>query len=202
MNRDIFKFIIRRNLTELQNSLSATVIKNLDKIIYAGELIAGTFLMGGKILICGNGGSAADAQHFAAEFVSSFRNGLDRKALPALALTTDSSILTAYSNDFDFRDVFVRQVEAYGNPSDILIIFSTSGTSENCLRALARAKEIGLKTVSFTKANSKCGSISDISLEVETSDTQRIQENHVYLYHTICEIVENIVLDNKHERQK
>src|SRR4029077_1486759 len=118
-----------------------------DAVVAAAHMIAATFAAGGKILLCGNGGSAADSQHFAAEFVSQLTKENSRPGLPAIALTTDTSILTAYANDFGFEGVFARQVQALGRPGDVLVGISTSGNSENVRRAVRTAGEIGLWTI-------------------------------------------------------
>ena len=144
----------------------------------------------GKILICGNGGSAADSQHFAAEFVSAFARDLDRKALPALALTVDTSIITAFSNDFSFEKVFARQVEAHGRPGDVLIALTTSGSSKNCLEAVNQAQKIGLKTIAFTQVGGQISKMVDYSIEIPSNNTQHIQECHMVCYHIITELVE------------
>lgn len=144
---------------------------------------------GNKILICGNGGSAADSQHIAAEFVA--RYSKERKSLPAIALTTDTSILTAISNDYNYNDVFSRQVESIGIKGDVLIGISTSGKSKNVMNAMNVAKSKSLKTVSFTGANGgKLADISDVSLIVPSEITARIQEIHILCAHIICEIID------------
>jgi D-sedoheptulose 7-phosphate isomerase len=153
--------------------------------------ISRIFMGGNKLLICGNGGSAADAQHFAAEFVSSFMMGLNRKALPAIALSTDSSILTAIGNDYGFDLVFSRQVEALGKPGDGLLAISTSGESPNCLKAAEEARKSRLSVLSLTRQSSTLEKISDFSLAVPSKNTQHIQECHLISYHIITELVEN-----------
>ena len=176
------------------------VLSNFSKlsnahILEAGRLISNAFLAGSKILICGNGGSAADSQHFAAEFVSAFSRDIERKGLPALALTVDSSILTAYSNDFGFEGVFARQVEAYGHPGDVLIALTTSGSSKNCLAAVREAKSRGLTTIALTRTSGAISSEVDISIEVPSTNTQQIQECHMVAYHVIVEIVEKSLFE-------
>ncbi|WP_457567616.1 D-sedoheptulose 7-phosphate isomerase [Desulfurobacterium sp.] len=144
---------------------------------------------GGKILLCGNGGSAADAQHIAAELVGRFL--LDRKALPALAFTTDTSVLTAVGNDFGFDSVFERQVEALGNDGDVLIGISTSGNSENVVRAVLKAKEKGILTVGFLgKDGGKLKSLVDFPIVVKSFSTPRIQEVHITIGHVLCDFIE------------
>jgi phosphoheptose isomerase len=154
--------------------------------------IIGCIKGGGKILICGNGGSAADAQHFAAELVGSFIIK-DRKGLPAVALTTDSAIITSLSNDVSFEQIFARQAEAIGKAGDLIVGITTSGKSKNILNALRLSKQMGLKTVCLTGLLPEDAEIkrsSDIVIEVASSSTPRIQEVHGLLIHVICEVVE------------
>jgi D-sedoheptulose 7-phosphate isomerase len=162
-----------------------------DSILRAAESIYSTFLAGNKILICGNGGSAADSQHFAAEFVNAFSRDLDRKALPAIALSTDSSILTSIANDFNFENIFSRQVAAYGKPGDVLVTLTTSGSSKNCISAVEMAKTLKLTNIVFTKENAHISSAADIAIEVPSQNTQHIQECHMLAYHVITELVED-----------
>ena len=182
--------IVEMRVSELIEVLSKFENLSSAHIVEAGELISNAFKAGSKILICGNGGSAADSQHFAAEFVSAFSKDIERKGLPALALTVDTSILTAYSNDFGFERVFARQVEAYGYPGDVLIALTTSGSSKNCLAAISEAKSRGLKTIAFTRTSGAISTEVDISIEVPSINTQHIQECHMVAYHVIVEIVE------------
>ncbi len=152
-------------------------------------LIVETYRSGGKVLIAGNGGSAADAQHITAELVSRFT--FDRPALPAMALTTDSSILTAISNDYGYDSLFSRQLEANGRPGDLFIAISTSGNSPNILRALETAGEIGVVTAGLTGASG--GRMIDLCrhcLRVPSTDTARIQEGHITLGHILCAVTE------------
>ena len=147
------------------------------------------FRRGGKLLVFGNGGSAADAQHLAAELVNRFRR--DRAPLPALALTTDTSILTAVANDYDFSLVFVKQIEALGRVGDIALGISTSGRSPNVLKALARARELGLFTVGLTGgAGGRMAEVSDLLITVPSEETPRIQEGHLFFIHVFSELVE------------
>ena len=144
---------------------------------------------GGKILTCGNGGSAADSQHIAAELVVRF--ALNRRGLPAVALTTDTSILTAGSNDLGFEDVFRRQVEALGRKGDLLIAISTSGRSPNVIKAAEQAKAQGLEVIGLTgAAEGPMDRVADLVLHVPSADTARIQESHIAIGHLICDLVE------------
>jgi D-sedoheptulose 7-phosphate isomerase len=160
-------------------------------ITTAAEVIAVAFANSKKVLICGNGGSAADSQHFAAEFVNAFSRDLDRRALPAIALSTDTSILTSIANDFQFDNVFSRQVEAYGQSGDVLIALTTSGSSRNCLNAIKIGHSRGLNTITFTKEGSQISQLAQISIEVPSENTQHIQECHMLAYHVITELVED-----------
>ncbi len=165
---------------------SEDILKQLGSVI--NEIID-CYKRGNKLLIAGNGGSAADTQHFAAEIVCRFKK--ERKGYPAIALTTDSSILTAWANDYDFSAVFARQVEALGKEGDIFFGISTSGNSKNIIEAVSVAKKEGLKTICLL--GNEGGSLkdsADVSLVVPSSDTARIQESHIMLIHIICEEVE------------
>ena len=160
-------------------------------IARAAELVVACYARGGKVLFCGNGGSAADCQHLAAELVSSLNHDRPRRALPALALTTDTSFLTANANDFGFEHVFERQVEAFGQRGDILVAISTSGNSPNIHRALERARIQGLTTILFTGASGgKALALTDLALRVPSGDTQHIQEAHIAFGHVLCGAVE------------
>ncbi len=158
-------------------------------LLEAARVTAESMKARGKLLVCGNGGSAADAQHLVAEFVS--RLTVDRPALRALALTTDSSILTAIGNDFSYDNVFERQVEALGLSGDVLLAISTSGNSKNCIRALQLAKGLGLHTVAFTgNGGGKIKTLADVNIVVPSDVTMNIQESHLALEHIFCILVE------------
>ncbi len=159
-------------------------------IVRAAELLAATFESGGKLLLCGNGGSAADCQHMAAELVSRLTLDFARPGLPAIALTTDTSILTAYANDFDFGGVFARQVQALGRAGDVLFSISTSGSSRNVVEAVAEAKRVGLKIVTLTGERGMLSSMADVAIEVPGRATQHVQEAHLAIEHIICHLVE------------
>lgn len=160
-------------------------------ITSASNLIAETFKQGNKIMLCGNGGSAAEAQHIAAEYVSSLRHEMKRNALPALALTTDTSFITATGNDYGFDDIFERQVEAFGKPGDILIGISTSGNSKNIIKAISKAKEIGIKVLGLTgESGGAMKNMCDLIFCVPSKETMRIQECHLFIEHTIVGLVE------------
>ncbi len=153
-------------------------------------LLQDTFASGGRVFACGNGGSAADAQHFASELTGRFER--DRRPYPAISLTTDSSALTAVSNDYGFEHVFARQLEALARPGDVLIAMSTSGNSPNILRTLERARQLGLKTVGLLgKSGGKAAALVDHALVIEAARTSRIQEAHILILHLLCEVFES-----------
>ena len=162
----------------------------LEPIMAAASLIAETFRSGGKILLCGNGGSAADSQHMAAEFVSRLSGDFARPGLPAIALTTDTSFLTAYANDYSFEGVFERQVQALGKPGDVLIGISTSGESGNIVRALRAAKAMRMRTIALTGDSGGMARIVDVAISVPSRNTQHVQEAHLAIEHIICDLVE------------
>jgi len=172
-------------------ALQQTVAECDTEISKITECIIECFKQGNKILLCGNGGSAADAQHVAAEFINRFR--FDRAALPAIALTTDSSILTCIGNDSAFENIFSRQVEALGTKGDILIGISTSGQSTNILKALETARLKGLTTIGFTgdKGREPIKLRCDYGIVIPSTDTARIQECHEFIWHFICGAVES-----------
>jgi D-sedoheptulose 7-phosphate isomerase len=166
----------------------------------AVDLICEAFTSGRKLLVFGNGGSSADAQHFSAEFVGRF--SAERRALPAIALTTNQAILTAWSNDYSFDDVFARQIEALGSAGDVAFGISTSGLSVNVANALTRARDLGLRTVGLTGAGGgKLAPLCDVLLAVPLTATARIQEVHLVTYHAICAAVEARILAPGASRQ-
>ena len=161
-----------------------------DDIIRAAAVMIDAVSSGGKILLCGNGGSAADCQHMAAEFVSRLTSDFARPAIPALALTTDTSFLTAYTNDIGFDGLFARQVEAFGRPGDVLLGISTSGRSANVVRAVEVSRSIGLRAVVLMGSSGPLEHIADVAIKVPSQSTQHIQESHLAIEHAICHIVE------------
>jgi len=165
-----------------------------DEILAAAERIALCFHEGGKLLLCGNGGSAADVQHLAAEFVSVLTQSFIRPGLPAIALTTDSSILTASANDFGFEGIFARQVQALGRPGDVLIGLSTSGNSENVIRAIRYASEHEILTIALTgESGGKMAALASLAIRVPSSVTAHIQESHLMIGHILCDLSERAV---------
>lgn len=185
------KAYVLDELIEHQKVVTDTIEYLSDDIAGACELVKQTFTAGGKILLAGNGGSAADCQHIAAEFTGRFRS--NRRPLPAIALTTDTSALTAIANDFGFDYIFERQLEALAKPGDLLIAISCSGKSENIILAVHKAKELGCSIVSFTgQGGNTLKRISDCSLVVPSKDTARIQELHTLIGHILCGSIESL----------
>jgi D-sedoheptulose 7-phosphate isomerase len=186
LNRDRIDEIIRESI-EVKNSLIDTMTDNISS---CGESLANAVKSGKKILLCGNGGSAAEAQHFASELIGRFWQK-DRPAIPAIALTTDSSVLTSVSNDFGFEDCFVRQIEALGKPGDVLITISTSGNSLNIIRAAQAAKRSRMLLIGMLGARG--GELIDMVDDyvlVPSESTPRIQECHHMLSHIFAECIE------------
>ena len=179
----------------LEDSLSvvSSIVANKglqSKIEQLALLIVSSLKKGGKIMFIGNGGSAADSQHMAAEYVSRF--AFDRKGLPGIALTTDTSILTAIGNDYSFDNVFSRQLNALGNKGDILIAYSTSGRSLNIVKAINEAKSMGIYSVLFTGLEGSALSNADLTIASPSSSTPHIQEGHLILGHLLCYLVEKL----------
>lgn len=179
----------------LEDSLSvvSSIVANKglqSKIEQLALLIVSSLKKGGKIMFIGNGGSAADSQHTAAEYVSRF--AFDRKGLPGIALTTDTSILTAIGNDYSFDNVFSRQLNALGNEGDILIAYSTSGRSLNIVKAINEAKSMGIYSVLFTGLEGSALSNADLTIASPSSSTPHIQEGHLILGHLLCYLVEKL----------
>jgi len=181
--------IIRRIFRESIQIKEAFLRDNVEKIARVVDSITEALKKGNKVLLFGNGGSAADAQHIAGEFVNRFL--IERPPLPAIALTTDTSVLTSIGNDYDFADVFSKQIRALGQEGDIAWGFSTSGGSPNVIRALEAAKKMGLVTIGFTgRDGGTVGMISDHHINVPSNVTPRVQEVHIVVSHTICELVD------------
>jgi len=182
---------IKRRLME-SSEIKALMSKDSELVSAIGEAvdcIVSTYQNGGKVLFCGNGGSAADAQHLAAELSGKFY--LDRAPLDAEALHVNTSYLTAVANDYSFEDVFSRAVEGKGKEGDVLVVISTSGNSKNVINAIISAKSKGMKVIGMSGGNGgRMSSMCDILLRVPSSDTPRIQEGHITIGHIICELVE------------
>ena len=187
---DVNKFI-----TDSLNESSETKLKIkelcFDDIIKAIDLLVECYKSGNKLLLCGNGGSAADCQHIATEMMIRLSHHINRPALPAIALTTDTSNLTAGGNDIGFENVFARNVEGLGNKGDVLLAISTSGNSPNVIKAVEMAHQKGIKVIGFLGGSGgKLKSLVDLQIIIPSSNTQRIQEGHITIAHIICEMVE------------
>ena len=184
------KKIIEFEFNEHLKTTKATMDCIYESVESAAQICIDALKNSRKILIFGNGGSAADAQHIAAELVGRYK--VERKGLPAIALTTDSSALTCISNDYGYEQVFSRQVEALANTGDVVIGISTGGTSTNVISALDIAKNIGCKAIGFSgRDGGEMNAICDVNLVVPDDDTPRIQEMHILIGHTICQLIDN-----------
>ena len=179
-----------KNLLNISADLKKTVADTLSgEILHSAQQIKNRLEIGGKLLLMGNGGSAGDAQHIAAELVGRFKK--ERKAIPALALTVDTSSLTALGNDYGFETIFERQIEALVNKNDAVIGISTSGNSENVVRAIQKANSMGAYTIGLLGKNGgKLKEIVNLPIVIPSNDTARIQEVHITIGHIICEIIE------------
>ena len=185
---------IKAKLVESAAVKMATADLYADAIIVTAQMIADALAEGGKLMLCGNGGSAGDAQHIAAEFVATLDHRRPRGGLAALALTTDTSFITAYANDFGFEGIFQRQVEALGREGDVLIGISTSGNSANVIAAFEAARIAGIKTIGFTgEGGGKLAPLSDMLFAVPSGKTMYIQESHIALGHVLTMAVEQIM---------
>jgi D-sedoheptulose 7-phosphate isomerase len=192
--------IIDTILKESLESKEDFINENTDKLIALSEKIASAFLDDKKLLICGNGGSAADAQHMAAEFVNRFE--LERPPLPALALTTDTSVITSIGNDYSFDEIFSKQVKALGVEGDLLLAISTSGNSKNILLAVEAARDLGIFTVGLLgKDGGKLQNAAHMALVVRHNVTARIQETHLLAEHIVCKLVDYILFQ-KHLEER
>ena len=186
--KDIIANILKDSLKVKERFIK----ENVSDLILLAEKIVLAFTNDRKLLICGNGGSAADAQHLAAEFVNRFE--LERPPLPAIALTTDTSILTCVGNDYCFDDVFAKQIKAIGTEGDILLIISTSGNSKNILEAAKAADSRGIYVVGLTGGNGgQLAGLADSALIVQSDSTPRIQEVHIFAGHIVCQLVDYIL---------
>jgi D-sedoheptulose 7-phosphate isomerase len=184
------ELLIKNHFQESAETKKKTALVCMKDIVAAGEIFVEVCKSGGKILICGNGGSAADAQHMAGEFVCLLHRDFQRPGLPAIALTTDASIVTAQSNDSGFETVFKRQVEALGKKGDVLVGISTSGTSPNIISAITVAKKMEIRTILLTGNNPGVKHSADVVIGIPSNDTQFVQESHLAVEHILCEIVE------------
>jgi D-sedoheptulose 7-phosphate isomerase len=183
---------IRAYLAETADTATRTAERCAEAISAAAAAVADAIRGGGKLLICGNGGSAGDAQHLATEFVSTLTVDRRREAIPAIALTTDTSLLTAIANDFGFEGIFARQVEALGREGDVLLAISTSGDSANVIRAVERATAQGLRTVALTGGSGgRLAPLADVAIAVGSSTTSHVQEAHIAVGQLIAILVED-----------
>jgi len=181
--------LLTQSLEEHLETFQLLLQRTLPQIAQAGEAIIQALRSGHKVLLCGNGGSAADAQHIAAELVGRYEQ--ERRSWPAIALTTDTSALTALSNDYGFEEVFARQVAGLGKPGDVLIAISTSGRSPNIIRAAAQAKALGCTTIALTGAGAEpLASSCDFAVIVPSDRTSRVQEAHIAIGHLWCEMLD------------
>ncbi|MBA2526432.1 MAG: D-sedoheptulose 7-phosphate isomerase [Pyrinomonadaceae bacterium] len=181
--------MLQRSLREHLEAIEALIQTRIGEIERGGKMICAALGQGRKVLLCGNGGSAADAQHIAAELVGRYE--LQRRAWPSIALTTDTSALTALSNDFGYEEVFARQIEALASEGDVLIALSTSGASANVIKAAEAARKLGCRTIALTgKTGEPLASLCDISVSVPSRRTSRIQEAHITIGHLWCEMVD------------
>lgn len=182
-------------LTESLAVKEQSIKNNIDLIVKAADMLAACIAADNKILIFGNGGSAADAQHIAAEFVNRFQ--IERPPLAAIALTTDTSIITSIANDYDFDDIFAKQIRALGQKNDIAIGFSTSGSSRNVIQAVKAAQMTGIMTIGLTGRGGELARLADLVFKVESDTTARIQETHILIAHILCDLVDRILFPDK-----
>ena len=183
--------LLASSLREHLETFQLLIANSLPEIERAGEMLCKTLYNGRKILICGNGGSAADAQHIAAELVGRYEK--QRQSWPAIALTTDTSALTALSNDFGYEEVFSRQVAGLANAGDLLIAISTSGKSANVLKAAAKARELGCQVVGLTgESEEPLASLCDVFVAIPSTRTSRVQEAHITIGHLWCEMIDQM----------
>ena len=185
----MYNKLINNAFNEHADVLKKTLKSIANQIEESSEIIAKSLESGGTIFWCGNGGSAADSQHIAAEFVGRFKK--DRKPLRSIALTTDSSVLTCVANDYSYEEIFSRQLRALGRDGDILVAITTSGESKNIKQALCQAKKMKIKTIALLgKKGGACKDYADIPLIIQSDTTARIQEIHILIEHLLCELVE------------
>jgi len=182
--KDVILSILEAGITAKRSCVAA----NVDNIIKAADMLAACMTAGGKVLLFGNGGSAADAQHLAAEFVNRFQ--IERPPLAAIALTTDTSVLTSIGNDYHFDDIFSKQIRALGKREDLAWGLSTSGNSRNVIKAVKAARKIGMSTIGMTGRGGELAKSADLVFAVASDTTARVQETHITLGHILCELLE------------
>ena len=184
-----YKNIVEHNFIEHESAIKKVFLDHASHIQAIGKTLANVLKNEGTIFWCGNGGSASDSQHLAAELVGRFKE--NRRALRSIALNTDTSVMTCIANDYSYEDIFSRQIEALARKNDFLIVISTSGNSQNIINALIRAKELGVKTLALLgKDGGEAKKIADDFLIVSSQSTARIQESHILIGHILCEIIE------------
>ena len=192
-NRDVASSLLRANLESSFQVHSRFIAECLTDLSTAADALASAYRSGHKALFFGNGGSAADAQHLAAEFVGRYLR--DRPPLPALALNVNTSVVTAIGNDFGYREVFARQLEAFAVAGDVAVALSTSGNSANVIEAVVRARQLGVYTIGFTGASGgQLKGLVDTLIAVPSEDTPRIQECHILAGHALCDVVESVMV--------
>lgn len=184
---------IRQQLSESAKTKELIRDTLSEKIVKVAEVIINSLKNGGKVMVCGNGGSAADSQHFAAEMIGRFLR--ERVPIPFIALTTNSSSITAIGNDYTYEDIFVRQVEALGRKGDVLVGISTSGNSGNVISAFKKASEKGITTVALIGSGGKMAEMPDHVLGVPIKMTPRIQEGHITIIHILCDLIEQAMME-------
>jgi len=193
--RKIIEHILKESISVKDDFINT----NVDKLVLLSERIAQAFTNDKKLMICGNGGSAADAQHIAAEFVNRYE--MERPSLPAIALTTDTSVLTSIGNDYSFKEVFSKQIKAMGLEGDVLLAISTSGSSENVFKAVKDAKDLHIYTAAFLgHGGGKVAEVVDIALIARSESTPRIQEAHILGGHILCHLVDYILFQRHLEQ--
>ncbi|HWP36938.1 MAG TPA: SIS domain-containing protein [Gemmatimonadales bacterium] len=190
--------VVRGQLEASADLLRLTAERCAEDIARAAALMAECFRAGGRLYLCGNGGSAAQCQHLAAEFVNRLNRGRERPALPAVALTADTATLTAIGNDWGFEQVFARQVEALGRRGDVLLAITTSGESSNLLAALRRARDLGLHTILIGGLDGRARTLADVAVLVPARDTPLIQEAHGAILHALCRVTEGLLGSASH----
>lgn len=196
MNRDVsYKKQVREELDSLREAIESFPEESISKLVRMAEIISAALREGKVVFTCGNGGSAADAQHIAGELVGKFRRKVH--GFRASALTTNSSVVTALANDFGFEEVFSRQIESVGSRGDVLLALSTSGASANVVRAVEKANSLGMRTLAFSgKSGGKLASSAELAIVIRNDDFARIQEIHMTLGHILCGLVEEMLLSS------
>ncbi len=187
------KNIIQKSVKESIKAKEQFFDQNIDQIESCATTMAQTIEQGNKILLFGNGGSAADCQHIAAEFINRFQ--MERRPLPGIALTTDTSVITSIGNDYSFDDIFLKQIQALGQKGDVALGISTSGDSPNVVKAMREAKQMGLVTIGFSGNKGQLKQSCDFAFCVDCATTARIQEVHILLAHILCDLSERIIFD-------